>query len=822
MPFRLVLALKLHHHGDLGAVGQHVVGEDAVDFHAVDQGLLHAAFVVSRVVNGDVQLLAAEGLLHGEAVPLGGDGGGDDQAFGGGTQAQDAFHAADHHGGGGAGQPMHMGAAMLGRLVTLDELGVDVGFALTQVGLVVEGSGAALLEVLEGAAAVTHEGLGQDDPALSLAEDAAVLLGGGVEQLHQRAVEVMLLVAGSHDFHAVAGVQLLVHGLQSGLGLLLGGQLGDDGPGLGIQPHGALLVLLAADDEALFGIAAAETVVLPEMLVDELLLLGGLFTQVGAVLFVFGGVGHQLVQDVHGQVQLHGHEGGFAGSTQAQAVVPVGMEASGHTMHAQVVHGEVDGALEVIQHGAFAMGGVGNDLVHEVDVAGLGNVLIHGGEEPQGVVGTVAGVRGGADVAFVLGRILVAGIVGELHQGQAAAVMHLGRQHMHQATLGHFGIQMDDALDVLHGVAIAQTIALAAVDQGRGTAPHEGDEALEGVPGVDHGVEVAIGGVHLQGAQLAVPVGDQLLQLGIHLGLHVSIGIQQRTGSGGTLHAQHEGDGLGLARLQLQHGVQGAAGVAVEAQLVAQIAVDHSLGVVEAVAPQEAFAAAAVALHGAASQAEEALGAVFSILAHVAILVDVLEDEIIVEGGGGDELGVLEVHQILLVVGFGGEFAVAQGRDLAGLVGLVGHLNAPHLVGSALGHVIQHLGSDTGVFALDLGVGGAVAGDGLVLLQGLLHRTPGSRPVVAGLVVAQVDVAARLVELVEGIADDTASGAGLHEAVAASVLGHDGTIFRIAQVVGPGHGGTGIGNDVLAGFVVKIAVLHEGCLLDGSVFSKTF
>ena len=156
------------------------------------------------VVHRDVEALAPEGLVHGEAVPFSGDGGADNQAVGGGTQAQDTLHAAHHHGRGGAGQPMHMAAAGLGRLVALDELAVHVGLDLAQLRAVVVGRGAGLGEVLEGAAAVAHQGLGQDRPALGLAEDAAVLLGGGVEQLHQRAVEVVLLVAGRHDLNAPA------------------------------------------------------------------------------------------------------------------------------------------------------------------------------------------------------------------------------------------------------------------------------------------------------------------------------------------------------------------------------------------------------------------------------------------------------------------------------------------------------------------------------------------------------------------------------------------------------------------------------------------
>ena len=550
------------------------------------------------------------------------------------------------------------------------------------------------------------------------------------------------------------------------------------------------------------------------MLVDELLLVLARSAQPGTVLGIFGGIGHQLIQHAGGVVELHGDEGGFARRTQTQTVVPVGVEARRHAVDAQVVHGEVDGALQVIQHGAFAVGGVGNDLIEEVLVAGFGDVLVHRGEEPQGVVGAVMGMAGGTDVALVLGGVLVACVVVELHQGQAAAVMHLGAQHEHQALLGHFGIQVDDALDVLHGIAVAQAVALAAVHQGRRAAPHEGDEALEGVPGVDHGVEAGIGGVDSQSGELAVPVFLQLGQLGVDHVLGVGIAIDDGPGEGGGLLHQQEGDGLALAGLERQLGVQRAAGVAVEVQDIAQVALFHGGGIAEAVHAGELVAAPAVALDRCASQGKDALSPVLALFIHAAELVDVLHDAIAVEGGVGNELGILQVDQVLLVIGLGGQLTVGHGGDGAHLVGGVGDLHAPDLMGGVHRDIIQHGGLDAGVLRFDLRVGGAVAGDGLVLVEGLFHRTPGGRPVITAFVVPQVHIAAGLVKLVEHVAQDAAVGAGLHKGIAAGVLGDDRAVFGAAQVIRPGHGRTRVGDDVLPRLIVEIAILHGHFLLD--------
>ena len=268
-----------------------------------------------------------------------------------------------------------------------------------------------------------------------------------------------------------------------------------------------------------------------------------------------------------------------------------------------------------------------------------------------------------------------------------------------------------------------------------------------------------------------------------------------------------------VAGLQLQRGLQRAAGVAVKVQAVVQLAVHDALGAIEAVHAQEAFPPPGVAFHRRARQTEEPLAAVAAVGVHMAELVDALQDMIFVELGDGDELGVLHVHQILGVEALGGELTVAEHANLPRLVARIGNSQPPDLVGSVQGHVIQRLGRDTVIFAFDLGVAGAVAGDGVVFLQILFHGPPGGRPEIAAVLVAQIDIAARLVKLVEHIAQDAARRAGLDEAVAARVLGHDGAVLRRAQVVGPGHGRAGIGDDVFAFRVVKETELHGELLL---------
>ena len=148
--------------------------------------------------------------------------------------------------------------------------------------------------------------------------------------------------------------------------------------------------------------------------------------------------------------------------------------------------------------GPFVFVGKGNDLIQEGLVPRLGYILVYGGEQPQGIVGAVGRVAGLRHIGGIVGGVLMAGIVGEFHQGQTAAVVHLGGEHEPDLLLGHGRFQMDDALDVLHGVPVAVAVAQAAVDQRSRPAPHKGDEAVVGVPGVDHRIEGVVGGVDLQ------------------------------------------------------------------------------------------------------------------------------------------------------------------------------------------------------------------------------------------------------------------------------------------------------------------------------------
>ena len=80
---------------------------------------------------------------------------------------------------------------------------------------------------------------------------------------------------------------------------------------------------------------------------------------------------------------------------------------------------------------------------------------------------------------------------------------------------------------------------------------------------------------------------------------------------------------------------------------------------------EETLPAPGVPGHWRAGKPEETFGAVASIRVQVTELVDAFEYMIVMELGDGDELRVLHIHEVLLIEGFRGEFAVSESVQCA-------------------------------------------------------------------------------------------------------------------------------------------------------------
>ena len=288
-----------------------------------------------------------------------------------------------------------------------------------------------------------------------------------------------------------------------------------------------------------------------------------------------------------------------------------------------------------------------------------------------------------------------------------------------------FGVQVNNTLNVLHGVAVAVTVALSAIAEARRARPYERDEALERVPCVDHRVEALVGSVDAEVVQLGMPVGHKRVKLTLDsLGRLGITGDYALSLCGGLLSEQecHVSD---LARLKGQLCMQRAAGIAAVVERVGAFAVLQSGRLAVAVVhADERGLIAVVGLNVGAGQTEEARGGGVVVDLLLAVLVYGHQYAVALKIGARDVLGVLEVDLILLVVVVSREFAVSENGNTARTVGGILDAAVPDLVGLLKRDIIQHRGIYARVAGADVGVRRAVAAFAAILIEGLADRLP--------------------------------------------------------------------------------------------------
>jgi len=139
----------------------------------------------------------------------------------------------------------------------------------------------------------------------------------------------------------------------------------------------------------------------------------------------------------------------------------------------------------VSHHRRFAAIGVGQHLLVEVYFARFGDVGRDGVEEPERVVAAKLLFRRRFFVSRPMRK--------RLHERHGAAAFDLAREHQLESVAHLLFEQRRDAQEILHGIAIAEAVALPVVDQRRGARPSIRDERVVRVPHVDHRVELVIG-----------------------------------------------------------------------------------------------------------------------------------------------------------------------------------------------------------------------------------------------------------------------------------------------------------------------------------------
>ena len=602
-----------------------------------------------------------------------------------------------------------------------------------------------------------------------------------------------------------------MYGLQCQFRLFLRCQSADNSPGLRVQPHACFRIVLRTDDLSILLETTDETVVFPAQTCEKLAQLRLSLIQICKILCVLLFL---CILFHYGKciVQLERNEGRLALLTQTQAVIPIGVKSGRHAMIAQMLHREIDGSLQVVINGTLVAVRVRDDLVDECGVARLTQILLDGREEPQSIVCTICGMAGCGHIGSIVRCILMSCIMVELNERKSAAVVNLCGKHEADLLTRSGRIQMDHALDILNGVTIAITITKSAVDEGSRAGPDECHEALISVPCIDHRVEVLIRCLNLEVLQFGIPV---LLELAKFLFClrRICITLQQLLRLFVVILAEQEYDLLRLAGLQCDLCGQCAAGVVVVVEMIAQVAALNADRVsVTAVAAQEGRLIAAVRTNGRTDHAEETLtscGRMVLAGSIRAVLIDRLNDLIAVEIGACDKQCVLQVYEVVLVVALVGELHETGRCDRALLIRIVSQLQLPNFISLIQGNIIQYLGSDLRVLRGDAGISQTMTALTLVILEIFADRLPGCRPVIAGLLITQVDVPSGGIIFIEMIADDTSLRSALYETVAACIIGNDGAVLRRAEVIGPGCRCVRTSDHVLFVRFIKKTVLHR-------------
>ena len=187
----------------------------------------------------------------------------------------------------------------------------------------------------------------------------------------------------------------------------------------------------------------------------------------------------------------------------------------------------------------------------------------------------------------------------------------------------------------------------------------------------------------------------------------------------------------------------------------------------------------------------------------------IMHDAVLTEFRLCHKAAVLQVDQVLFIVAVVGEFRIGAHGKGARLIGCICDLDIPDFMACLIRHVIDGFRCDAGIVRAHFCIALTMTDFRMIVLQVLSDRLPGSGPVIPGIIVPEIDIAARLIGIRKQIPQDAALCAGAHKAVAARIGGNQRTVFRRAEIVGPGRRGIRTRDDIFPRFIVKITVLHD-------------
>ncbi len=388
---------------------------------------------------------------------------------------------------------------------------------------------------------------------------------------------------------------------------------------------------------------------------------------------------------------------------------------------------------------ALAAVGVGDELIGKSKVTGLFNILYDAAHQPQRIVRAgvfqpvddLAFVRrgnngGGAEGLLLFLRLKPA----RLKQMQPVALRCQRAQKLDQAAAAFFRIRVWHHHGVLCRVAVAKAGAAADFDERREAREHDVYLALVQIPEIQLRVHALVRRVHLQAGKLLIPEFRQTGKVLVHLfgGVFGPHGLTRRDAA---LAQQIDQPRL-LAGLKLDRFHQAAA--VVPALLIRAGA--------HARFHRQRVALGAVGADEAVAQTVKAVGAEIcreELIAGFLIIQIVLDHAVFIAAAGGIQahLEVAVVHIDVVET----EFQIGKNGQLPRPSGIVAQRDIPDLHRVVHGHEQRLPGVDAAVVAPVFAVAQSMAAG--IMLLGLSHRLPRNRPVIAGLIVPQIDIVAR-------------------------------------------------------------------------------
>lgn len=158
-----------------------------------------------------------------------------------------------------------------------------------------------------------------------------------------------------------------------------------------------------------------------------------------------------------------------------------------------------------------------------------------------------------------------------------------------------------------------------------------------------------------------------------------------------------------------------------------------------------------------------------------------------------------------------GKLHVGKRTQTARGVAFVGDAHVPAFVELLQRDEQAAFGLDVAVLTGNDGVARPKAAGRAVLGKIFADGLPCRRPKVAVLHVAHVEVFTRMIgrSAIESRAGDAPLRSGAVKGVTVEVIANNRSKLGTAQVIGPRAGGIRAGDDVLAGFVIEISVVHR-------------